>query len=113
MNRTRSTNINPIDYEEQQVRQMQREPLFPRSNDNHFQHSNPQTVYWLDVNVVLPDDGILVLVALVNSNEPVWLGYFDGERWCDCDGMPVEVSHWMPLPQSPVQLPEVPVRKEK
>lgn len=56
---------------------------------------------WKDVNQELPDADETVLVATIDNTEPVWLGYYDGERWLDAEGIPVNVSHWAPMPEAP------------
>lgn len=56
---------------------------------------------WKDVNKELPDADETVLIATIDNTEPVWLGYYDGERWLDVEGIPVNVSHWAPMPEAP------------
>lgn len=57
--------------------------------------------HWKDVNKELPDADETVLVATIDNTEPVWLGYYDGERWLDVEGIPVKVAHWAPMPEAP------------
>lgn len=57
---------------------------------------------WTDAAAALPDDDILVLIALANGE--VWPAFRDYGRWCYCSGMPVEparVTHWMHMPPAP------------
>ena len=57
---------------------------------------------WTHVADRLPDDGILVLLAL--SDEEVWPGFHDGAVWRYADAMPIEsaqVTDWMHLPAAP------------
>lgn len=58
---------------------------------------------WVPVTERLPDDELTVLVAIKDSDEPVWLGYHDADGWMNVDAMPLggAVTHWMPLPQEP------------
>lgn len=60
---------------------------------------------WTPVAERLPDDDITVLIAVKDSDEPVWVGYHDGEDgWCSAsDAIPIDgmVTHWMPLPEAP------------
>lgn len=56
---------------------------------------------WIDVKVAMPDDELTVMVAVVGANEPVWLGYHDGDGWREISGAPIEVTHWMPIPEPP------------
>jgi hypothetical protein len=44
-----------------------------------------------------------VIVHSPNEDEPVWLGYFDGERWRSVDSAPIRVTHWQPLPDPPAK----------
>lgn len=56
---------------------------------------------WIPVDERLPDDDITVLVAISNSDEPVWLGWHDDAGWCSVDAMPIRVTHWQPIPKPP------------
>jgi hypothetical protein len=56
---------------------------------------------WIPVEVRLPDDDLTVVVAITNSDEPVWLGFHDGSGWYSVDAMPIKVTHWMPMPEGP------------
>jgi hypothetical protein len=35
------------------------------------------------------------------EDEPVWVGYHDGERWRTAARVRVAVTHWMPMPEPP------------
>jgi len=60
---------------------------------------------WVSVSQSLPDSDQTVIVYCPESNEPIWLGYLDGDTWRDIDAMPIAhqapVTHWMPLPEPP------------
>ena len=58
---------------------------------------------WIPVTERLPDDELTVLVALADSDEPVWLGYHDADGWYYIDGAPADenVTHWQPMPEGP------------
>ena len=61
---------------------------------------------WTAVAEQLPDDGILVLLAL--SDEEVWPGFRDGDVWRYVDATPIEpvqVTDWMHLPAAPKRSP--------
>ncbi len=64
------------------------------------------TITWISTDVELPDDSIVVLVALESGDEPTWIGYYDSAEcdWFNSDGMRFRsaVSHWCELPQAPV-----------
>lgn len=49
----------------------------------------------------LPDCDTTFLVAVRDGNEPVWLGYHDGETWRNVTGERIDVSHWRNLPDPP------------
>lgn len=66
------------------------------------QHESPQR--WIPVEESLPDNDQTVMTYCPTSHEPVWIGYLDGETWCDTIGMPIyghPVTHWMPFPEPP------------
>ena len=57
---------------------------------------------WTPVAEQLPDDDVLVLLAL--NDDDVWPGFKDGETWRYVDAMPIEherVTHWTNLPPAP------------
>lgn len=57
-----------------------------------------ETVVWTLVADGVPDADLTVNITLAEgSDEPVWLGYFDGEQWRDVEGMPVDVIAWAPM----------------
>lgn len=57
-----------------------------------------ETITFHDVTERLPATDDTVIVRLRNNEEPVWLGYHDGEQWRDTDGQPVEVVRWAERP---------------
>lgn len=60
-----------------------------------------ETITFYEVTERMPDSDLTVIVRLKNSDdqEPVWLGYHDGERWRDLDAMPIEVVRWADMPE--------------
>ena len=64
---------------------------------------NMQTADWKSAGDELPDADQTVLIHHPKNDEPVWLGFFDGEQWHDVDAMPAEVSHWAPMPEPPAK----------
>lgn len=56
----------------------------------------------------LPDSEETVLLHCPLGDDPVRVGFHDGEEWCDYNGAPLigrdAVSHWMPLPDPPPAL---------
>lgn len=60
-----------------------------------------EQVKWISVSEQLPDSDTTVMLFDANANEPVWLGYFDGERWVYIDGMPAFPTHWTEIPGGP------------
>jgi len=58
-----------------------------------------EIVVWTLVGEGMPDADLTVNIMLNEefSDEPIWLGYFDGELWRDVEGMPVDVVAWAPM----------------
>jgi len=58
---------------------------------------------WFSVEISMPDADRTVMVYSPRANEPVWLGYWDGECWREvsADAYDTEVTHWMDLPNPP------------
>lgn len=56
---------------------------------------------WKNAAIEKPDANLVVLIATQHDPEPVWVGYYDDPCWRCIDGMPVEVTHWMQLPEPP------------
>lgn len=52
----------------------------------------------------LPDSDLTVLVHHPDEDEPVGMGYHDGQTWRAADAMRVNVTHWMPIPEPPTAL---------
>jgi hypothetical protein len=57
---------------------------------------------WNPVSDGLPDSDITVQIACASGDEPVWLGYHDGECWLTVAGDLVTVSHWTEMLDAPV-----------
>jgi hypothetical protein len=61
-----------------------------------------ETITWRPVAPEsMPDADLVVNVAIVGGEEPVWLGAFDGEAWRDTEGMQIDVTHWAPMLAGP------------
>lgn len=61
------------------------------------------TLEWIPVDVRLPDDDTLVLLAL--NDDDTWTGYRDGAIWRYADSMPLtaeRVTHWAQMPHVPI-----------
>jgi hypothetical protein len=56
---------------------------------------------WIPCSQALPDSDLTVMIHHPEEDEPVWLGYHDGETWRMADGTRCSVTHWMPLPEPP------------
>lgn len=60
-------------------------------------------VNWIGVDEALPDSDTTVMVCIRGNDEPVWMGFHDGETWFSVDAMPIDATHWADLP-APVVL---------
>lgn len=58
-------------------------------------------VLWIEVKIEMPDADQTVLIHDETADEPVWLGYFDGEAWRFVDGEKASPSHWAEMPEPP------------
>lgn len=58
---------------------------------------------WRNAVAELPDADATVLVSVPEADEPVWLGWLDGDVWRYVDGseIPVPVKAWAELPGGP------------
>lgn len=59
-----------------------------------------EVLVWQDARQVLPDAEMSVLVFSPENDEPVWIGFYDGERWVS-DGLveyETPVVAWAELP---------------
>lgn len=59
-------------------------------------------IEWCDTNTK-PPEGEMVLLETGIEEHPVWLGYWDGDRWIWCCGgshRADEISGWQPLPKA-------------
>lgn len=54
---------------------------------------------WIDVLHALPDSDTTVLVNVVDSSEPVWLGFHDGKCWRNVEGFTITVTGWAEMPE--------------
>ncbi|MHC1762889.1 MAG: hypothetical protein AB9869_01095 [Verrucomicrobiia bacterium] len=60
----------------------------------------PGPILWMPASIP-PDADITVLIACADGDEPVWLGYLDGDTWRTVEGDQVTVSHWADMPMAP------------
>lgn len=49
----------------------------------------------------LPDADSTVMLFDPAASEPVWPGYYDGERWLYADGMPAAPTHYADMLKGP------------
>jgi hypothetical protein len=63
-----------------------------------------QTPDWQPISQGLPDSDSTVLIAIENADEPIWIGFHDGEQWRYLDAtavLPLRVTHWANFPEGP------------
>ena len=63
-----------------------------------------ELIYWLDASKEKPDAGMTVLVQLLDSNDPVWVGFWDDEdnQWKDINNVGLQgVTRWAEMPKGP------------
>lgn len=65
-----------------------------------------ETVEWRLTKSELPDAEVTVILHVPTSDEPVWLGWFDGSSlWFDVSGAVIggknSVTHWAPMLAGP------------
>lgn len=58
-----------------------------------------EVITWIEAARELPDADLTVLVRTRGCEEPVWLGFWDGEGWRDIDTIPIQVVRWCELPK--------------
>lgn len=60
-----------------------------------------EVIEWHSVAEKMPDADITVLIHAPDLDEPVWLGWFDGEKWYAVDATEVEgVADWADVPSA-------------
>ena len=60
-------------------------------------------VNWVGIDCGLPDSDTTVMVCIRGNDEPVWMGFHDGETWFSVDAITIDVTHQADLP-APVVL---------
>ena len=64
-----------------------------------------ETIRWISVKDALPDADATVMVFAPGADEPVWLGWYEGEGvWHSVDAAPYDpdtVTAWATLPMGP------------
>jgi hypothetical protein len=59
-----------------------------------------EAVTWIPA-AELPDADSTVMLFDTAASEPVWPGYYDGERWLYADGMPAAPTHYADMLKGP------------
>lgn len=65
--------------------------------------SHTETILWQSAER-LPDSDLSVLVYAPACDEPVWIGFYDGDGWVSADGAMYRKGHvkaWANLPAGP------------
>lgn len=63
-----------------------------------------EKIHWNKPAACMPDADETVMIFLPKDDEPVWFGFFDGNKWHLADGFPLadnEVTYWTPMPRGP------------
>jgi hypothetical protein len=68
-----------------------------------------ESIHWISVEEQLPDAEITVLLYAPEADEPVWLGYYDGDSWYadtgaeygNEDETAASVTAWAEMPMGP------------
>jgi hypothetical protein len=58
---------------------------------------------WISTKAEMPDSDQTVIVHSPGADEPVWLGFHDGETWRDVNTEQINVTHWLPLMEPPTE----------
>jgi hypothetical protein len=70
--------------------------------DGVFATSESQRPVFIQADI-LPESDMTVLICMPESDNPVSVGFHDGEAWFDYNGAPLTgrnaVNHWMMLPE--------------
>jgi len=61
------------------------------------------TIEWFTCTNKMPEFDETVIVHHPSADEPVWLGYHDGEIWREVSGDAINVSHWAEMPIGPTK----------
>ena len=74
----------------------------PESN-NHGLHPKHEVITWIScADDHLPDADTSVLIRMLDSDERVWIGYWNGYDWITAEGFVAgRVSHWADIPAGP------------
>lgn len=54
---------------------------------------------WISCSDRLPDSDQTVLICSASWENPVWMGYHDGNEWRCIDAFPCAPTHWAELPE--------------
>jgi hypothetical protein len=90
------------DTRKDSVRQARDTPCDALSNENQLYVGTmfTEVVSWNDAQKILPDADECVLVFSPENDEPVWIGFYDGEQWVSdgCIAYETPVVAWAHLP---------------
>jgi len=65
-----------------------------------------ESISWIPVEQEVPDCDMTVNIFAPEANEPIWLGYWDGDNWVGIDGSILSslVTHWAPMLNGPKEV---------
>lgn len=62
-----------------------------------------ETITWFPVSLeTMPDGDLTVQLFDEAASEPVWPGYFDGDKWLYIDGTIARPTSWAQMPAGPL-----------
>lgn len=71
------------------------------NRNNQGLHPKHEVITWVSCTDEMPDADMAVLVRTPDSDERVWIGWFDGEKWKMEAGFAGRVTHWADIPNGP------------
>lgn len=77
--------------------------------------TSEELIQWTPASKLPDSDETVIVYTPSSDSEPVWLGYHDGEQWCDISGAAlddVEVLFWARMPAGPNSAAPLPPQEQ-